>query len=61
MGPCGKGPGSQLTLIRVQSTGTARTKAGGDAGTPDGRVLITTLGADTMGSAWGDNKRATRN
>lgn len=61
MGPCGNGPGSQLTLTRVLSIGTARTIAGGEAGIPDGKVLITRLGADTIGSAWWASKRVTRN
>lgn len=46
----------------LQSTATARTNAGGDAGNPDGKVFITTLGSDTMGASVCANKNtATRN
>lgn len=39
-------------LILVESTGVARTFIGEEAGTPEGRVLITRLGEDTIGSPW---------
>lgn len=62
IGPLGKGPGSQLTLIMFESTATACTHAGGDDGDPDGSVFMTTLASDTIGgSAWAYKNTAIRN
>lgn len=50
MGPCGNRPGSQLIVMLVASTGVARTFSGGDAGKPNGNVLIMTLSLEKIGS-----------
>lgn len=50
MGPCGNNPGSQLILMLVASTGVARTFCGGDAGKPNGKVLMITLSLEKIGS-----------
>lgn len=61
IGPFGNGPGFQDTEILLESTAVALIMIGGDDGIPAAKVLMTTLGSETIGSLCGDSKSATRN